>query len=102
MRRLGLLGVEGNQPALNVFVQATAVEKEMLTRSIVVQKIGSNAKAIKEYDEWAERQRGREQVDDEADTYLIKYARVASGATVRWKRKVAENADSHVEEQTAE
>ena len=61
-----------------------------------------NAKVIKEYDEWAERQRGKEQVDDEADKLLIKYARVASGATVRWKRKVAENADSHVEEQTAE
>ena len=50
LKRLSRLGVEGNQPAIAAFVDMTKHEREVVARSIFMQKIGHNNKAMKQYD----------------------------------------------------
>ena len=51
LRRLGGLAVIGNQPALQVHVKASEVDKVKIARSIVQQKVGSNPKTMTRYDD---------------------------------------------------
>ena len=91
LRRLGGLAVTGNQPALLVHVKATDEEKAVIARSIMQQKIGSNHKTMKKYDEHKARQKeqvegGEEQGRKESETILLKFARIAVGCKARWTR----------------
>ena len=51
LKRLAKLGVEGHQPAVAAFVKMTCQERRQVTRSIMLQKVGNNPKAMKAYDE---------------------------------------------------
>ena len=42
LKRLGPLGIIGNQPAINVNVKVTEEEKKKINRSIIVQKLGTD------------------------------------------------------------
>ena len=86
--------MEGNQPAICAFVKTSALEKRMLTRSILVQKLGSNAKSVKAYDDLDEKQ----QKGEEEEKILIKYARIGLGAMVKWTRKIGRTSSSPMEE----
>ena len=66
LRRLGGLAVVGNQPALQVHVKATEVEKAKVARSIMQQKVGSNPKAMKSYDELQARKQHNKQQREQA------------------------------------
>ena len=59
-------------------------EKNKVTEAILKQKVANNSKAEKTYAEY----RDRKNIGGEAtrETILLKVARVASGASVRWKR----------------
>ena len=50
-KRLAKLGVEGRQPAVAAFVKMTCQERRQAARSIMLQKVGNNPKAMKAYDE---------------------------------------------------
>ena len=97
LRRFGLLGIEGNQPAIRAFVETTSEEKKILTRNILLQKLSTNAKATKEFDELVRRREQGEQASDER--MLTKYARVAMGATVKWVRAIASTVDEDCDQQ---
>lgn len=108
LRRLGKLGVTGNQPAIAAFVAMTTEERKRITRSIMMLKVGNNTKDMKQYDEHVARmedtQRSEERPVQEADwltrteeTILVKINRIAMGTVVRWTRKVtkSEQGDEH-------
>ena len=93
LRRLGGLAVTGNQPALQVHIKATEDEKAKVARCIMQQKIGSNPKALKTYDELQDRKqistKHREDTqthDHGAEKILVKFARIATGCKVKWTR----------------
>jgi len=91
LRKLGGLAVVGNQPALQVHVKASAEEKAIIARSIMQQKIGSNPKTMKRYEELKARRKehddgGDERGRNESDRILLKFTRIAVGCKVRWAR----------------
>jgi hypothetical protein len=88
LRRLGDLAVVGNQPAIMATVRMSDAEKAKVTRCIMLQKIGSDAKCMKRYDELVQQQDGT--TEEGVETMLIKFGRIATGCTVRWKREMAE------------
>ena len=107
---MGGLAVIGNQPALQVHVKATEDEKVKVARSIVQQKVGSNPKAMKSYDELQARkqenkqqreQAGRNHIHEGEDTdkILLKVARIAAGCKVRWARSTNKLGDGEAPEE---
>ena len=46
-RRLAMLGIEGNQPAISAFCETTKVEDEQIAGAVIRQKVGANPKVIK-------------------------------------------------------
>ena len=46
-RRLALLGVEGNQPAIAAFCKTSMEEDHMIAEAIVRQKVGANPKSVR-------------------------------------------------------
>ena len=70
----------------------TVEERLQATRNILMQKVGSNPKAMKIYDEHLARQGGSE------EQILIKLNRIAGGATVKWKRTTNESSKIGEEE----
>ena len=103
LRRLGPLAVWGNQPATAVHVTMSGNETDVVARSILMQKVGSNPKAMKRYDEMKARKSQRDEDhkedkggphddDDDGekldhdDRILLRYGRVAVGAVSRWKK----------------
>ena len=105
LRRLSRLGVEGNQPAIAAFVDMKRHEREEVARSIYMQKIGHNNKAMKQYDEHKRRlneaaeakrmagEDGNDQGEAEDDSMLIKINRVATRTAIRWKRSTSTSTD---------
>lgn len=98
LRRLNDLGVFGHQPAIKVFCQMTKDEKARITENILKQKIANNRKAEATFVEHRERERGKEASEQTGnaaekpeDTILIRIARIAFGAPVRWKREIRED-----------
>ena len=92
----------GNQPATAVHVKISGNETDVVTRSILMQKVGSSPKAMKRYDEMKARknQRGEDHKEDKGgppdedddgekldhdDRILLIYGSVAVGAVPRWK-----------------
>ena len=94
LRRLNDLGVNGHQPAIKAFCQATTQEKEQIVEAILKQEIANNKKADITFLEHRERQRQAEHtgkdannVGKEAEKILLRKTRIAIGATVKWERK---------------
>ena len=84
-RRLADLGVDGCCPALAVYCETTAAEDEAIARAVLQQKVGANRKAIDEHD------KSKQPAHDHPPlTILYKKARIAYGATVKWKRFFAQ------------
>ena len=93
LRRLAPLGVVGNQPAIAAYCLIDAGESDQIEDAILQQKIGTNGKTMKAYDEFKQRiskriKEGTYQEDEVDNTMLFKLTRVAKGATVRWKRSI--------------
>ena len=105
LKRLSRLGVEGNQPAIAAFVDMTKHEREVVARSIFMQKIGHNNKAMKQYDEHQKRvseaaeanqttgDDGNDQREAKDNSMLIKINRVATRTAIRWKRITKESTE---------
>ena len=102
LRRLGKLGIIGNQPAIAAFVEMTSEERKRITRDILMQKVGNNPKAMKQYDEHIGRLENMQQHEESLvqgtdwlnrteEKILVKINRIAMGTVVRWPRKVAES-----------
>ena len=89
-RRLALLGIEGNQPAIAAFCETTQEEDDDIAEAIIRQKVGANPKVVKAHIE-ATKARNEEGQSQEILT-LYRKAHIACGATVRWKRSIADMA----------
>ena len=98
-RRLALLGIEGNQPAISAICETTEEEDEGIAKAIIMQKVGANPKTTKAHTEMTKAR--SEATDDQAKQIvtLYKKARIANGATVRWKRSIVEHVDKEEAEQ---
>jgi len=88
-RRLALLGIEGNQPAMAAFCQTTQEEDDAIAEAIIRQKVGANPKVVKAHIE-ATKARSEEGQSQEILT-LYRKAHIACGTTVRWKRSIADD-----------
>ena len=98
-RRLALLGIEGNQPAISACCETTEEEDEGIAKAILMQKVGANPKTTKAHTEMTKAR--SEATDDQAGQLVTFYkkARIANGATIRWKRSIAEHVDKEEAEQ---
>ena len=109
LRRLGKLGITGNQPAIAAHVAMTTEERRRVTRCIMMQKVGNNTKDMKQYDEHVarinemqqeeERPRTRHEVEPDQnepktdwltrdeEKIVVKINRIAMGTAVKWPRR---------------
>ena len=55
LRRLAPLGVEGNEPAIKAYCKTTPKEQQAIIEAILQQKVGVNAKSLKQYAEYRTR-----------------------------------------------
>jgi len=85
LRRLGNLGINGHQPAIAAYCKMTGNEKEKVADAIMQQKVANNPKAEKQLAEHRERRK-----QDRGSKIIIRIARVAVGASVRWQRKLTQ------------
>ena len=93
------LGVLAHQPAFAAYCKTSEEKRLKITESLLVQKVGSNPKAMKlSYDMKArgnEAKRQQQECQDDQDEghqaqnlkILVRYAKIAYGATVRWERR---------------
>ena len=86
LRRLAMLGIAGNQPAIAGYCRIQAREQQQIVQAIVQQKIGANPKAIKAHKEFQERMQAATEQEKNQSKMPFKLARVATGAAVRWKK----------------
>ena len=56
-RRLALLGIEGNQPAISAYCETSKEEDEKIAEAIVRQKVGANPKTTKAHVEMTRQKR---------------------------------------------
>ena len=89
IRRLGNLGINGHQPAIAAYCKLTGSEKEEVANAIMKQKVANNPKAEKQLAEHRERR-----MQDQGSKIIIRIARVAVGASVRWQRKLTQKRSS--------
>ena len=92
-KRLALLGVEGNQPAIAAYCETTIEEGNKIAEAIIRHKVGANPNTIKIH---VDMTRVRKEATDEHHTdlrSLYRKARIACGAIVRWKRNTTEHVD---------
>ena len=85
------LGIQGNEPAAKAYCKVTPQERATITEAILQQKVGANAKKTKQYAEFREAKE-QDQINGNQETrvMLVRKARLAKGATVRWKRTYVE------------
>ena len=60
-RRLALLGIEGNQPAISAFCETSKEEDERIAEAILMQKVGASPKTAKAH---AEASKARKEATD--------------------------------------
>ena len=94
LRRLGLLGIEGNQPAVAAFCETSTQEDDIITKAIIQQKVGANPKAIKAHTEMTAAKEEASSSQTKHLSILYKKARIAYGATIRWKRSITGGHDT--------
>ena len=115
LRRLGPLAIWGNQPAIAAHIDMTKDEIDRITENILKQKIGHNPKVMKRYSEMIRRRSNHEEqskpeeaspeatqgreTKDNYNKILLKYARVAVGAAVKWKRVKSSKHEEDPEDQ---
>ena len=85
LKGLGNLGVNGHQPSVAVYCELTGKEQMEVADAIMKQKVANNLKAEKKLAEHQERQ-----AQIEGNKIVLRLARIAVGASVRWKRKIAQ------------
>ena len=97
LRRLSDLGVSGHQPAIMAYCQMTKIEKGQVVEAILKQKIVNNKKAEALFEEHRERQKKVDESEEAAQAFalqgnkiLLRIARVATGASVRWNKTCKE------------
>ena len=80
------------------------MKKAQITKAILKQKIANNKKAEALYTEHRERKEKAEESEEAAkafeaqgDKILLRIARIATGTSVRWKRKVRANDGSEMQ-----
>ena len=56
LRRLAPLGIEGNEPAAKAYCKVTPQEGDRIIEAILKQKVGANAKNLKQYADYKERE----------------------------------------------
>lgn len=92
LRRLADLGVLAHQPAIGAFCDTTDDERDTITRCIVQQRVGATPKALKTVEEQITDLRNTRGLLPptglQANTILIKKAKVALNHTVKWKRNI--------------
>ena len=99
LRRLAELGITGHQPAIAAYVQITQEERIMITQSIMMQKVGSSSKNNKIHHLYLEEQkRCNPESNQDGGEILIKFARIAYGACVRWRRITKEEKEPEEKE----
>ena len=81
------MGVTGNQPALAAYIEVTNEERMKITEAMMQQKVGASAKSAKMQREFRQDVAGVATEAATRTTILVKRARLAHGATVRWTRK---------------
>ena len=81
IRRLAKLGVYGHQPGIAAHTKTVADEDEAVVESILMQKVGSNPKSMKDAKAHAVR---RQQEPD--SKIRIRVARLMTSTVVRWKK----------------
>ena len=105
LRRLAPLGIQGKEAAAKAYCycKVTPQERSTITEAILQQKVGANAKQIKQYAEYREAKE-QDQINGNQETMvmLVRKARLAKGATVRWKRTYAEKKKQEGEESQGE
>lgn len=89
LRRLGFFGINRHQPAIAAYCKQIEKEKEEVANAIMKQKVANNPKAEKQLAEHRELNKGNQN-----RSYLIRIARIAVGATVRWQRKITARSSS--------
>ena len=99
LRRLSKLGIIAHQPGVAAYCKTNEEERQVITESLLIQKVGSNPKSMKLYHELkareseAKRNQQESQLDQvesqqlQTPKILVRFAKIAFGATVRWKRK---------------
>lgn len=93
-RRLALLGIEGNQPAISAFCKTTKEEDDKIAEAVVKQKVGANPKTVRTHTD-ATRSRNEEAEGQRNEPKTLYHkAHIACGAAVRWKRSITEHASS--------
>lgn len=71
--------------------------------AILQQKVGANAKGSKQYAEFRKKRDEDEQSGtQEVTTMLVRRARIAKGATVRWKRVCMEYRKQEAEDEASQ
>jgi len=75
------LGVYGHQPGIAAHVRISDDESLRIEEAILRQKVGCNAKTIKQYKEHADRRS-----DDNEARIRIRIAKLATRTIVKWKR----------------
>ena len=98
LRRLNDLGIYGHQPAIKAYCQMSTEEKATIMEHILKQKVANNRKAEVIFAEHRQREMRRndhKQADGcrdfNDDTILLRKARVAYGAPIRWKREMGKD-----------
>ena len=86
LRRLAKLGVAGHQPAFAAYCKVSEEERQATIEAILGQKVGANPKATKAYKNFIATST---ETSNTTQKMLIKIARIATGATIRWKRNSA-------------
>ena len=86
LRRLGNLGISGHQPSILAYCEMTKEEKDRVIAAILEQTVANSKKAEMQLEKHRERIK-----ESQGDAILLRIARVATGATVRWKRTFTEN-----------
>ena len=99
LRRLAKLGITAHQPGVAAYCKTSEEERLKITESLLIQKVGSSPKATKLYYDMkargneAKRQQQECQEDQDEGRQAqnlntpVRYAKIAYGATVRWKRR---------------
>jgi hypothetical protein len=100
LRRLANLGVLAHQPAIMAVTKTTDIEKDILVRSILAQKVGHNIKVDKLYDEYEARDKTN---NTSLDTKMkIRKAKISLIKPIKWKRRYAEGPRGEGQEQQDE
>ena len=91
LRRLAPLGITGHQPAVAALCKTSEAEQQSIAEAILKQKVGANATTAKHFKAFQAERNQLPEGERAAKKILVKIARVANGAVVRWQRAINES-----------